>query len=308
MSRPTTSAVIVAGFVALAALVTIGTVSPGVGQQAPLPPSPKSLQVIQTLPAIPRGLDFLTTIRSDQYIELSSELLGRDMEPFAEVVTLVGAQLQPPMGNADTVMERLRDGKLGEEIPTRLVAFANVSAAPIKLKGKGRIAGYYDLYVTLSPTQESVGKVVFRSSGEKNGGGTFESRSTFWPLFELRPLGGGESIFVDTGKVPVPGFPMNLGSTGGRWSLKAPVPNAVRSFRSKPVFYEGEIIITVKRADQSARIPMAGGKDVAPFVGGPNLLAACAKIQAEFLRPGNVGLLGRVGFGSTKEFANLELE
>src|SRR5207247_2753168 len=158
----------------------------------------------------------------------------------------------------------------------------------------------------LSPTQESVGRTVFHRHGRD--GGTFESKSTFWPLFELRPLGGGKSIFVDSGEVPVPGFPMNIGSTGGRWSFKPPTKQAVRGFRARPVFYRGEIIITVKRADQDARIPMAGGEDVAPFGGGPDLIAKCAKIQAEFVGDGTIGELGRVNFPATKEFANLELQ
>jgi hypothetical protein len=254
-------------------------------------PTPKKVM-------IPKGQDFLTTIRSDQYIELSSDILGPKMEPFRETVTLIGAPLKPPIGNTDTIMERLEDGEPGQEIPTRLVAFANVSAAPVKLEGKGPLAGYYDLYVTLSPTAESPGKTVYYSKG--NGGGTFESTATFWPLFELRPLGGGKSIFVDTGTVPVPGFPMNIGSAGGTWSLKPPVPNAVRGFRAKGFFYQGEVIITAKRAGQtSAVVPMTFGGD---------LIAKCAKIQAEFVSQDNPGIRGRINFLSTKPFANLELE
>jgi hypothetical protein len=252
---------------------------------------------------IPRGLDFLTTIRSDQYIELSSELLGSGMEVFRETVTLIGAPLRPPIGNADTVMERMEDGEAGKEILTRLVAFANVSAAPIKLNGTGPLAGYYDLYVTLSPSVESTGRSIYYTSIDqfKNGGkGKFESVATFWPLFELRPLGGQkESIFVDTGKTPVPGFPMNIGSAGGEWSFKPPMVNAVRSFRAKGFFYHGEIIITAKRDGQTSPvIPMR-------FAG--ETIAACAKMQAEFLSSGNLGTLGRINFPETNEFANIEL-
>lgn len=254
---------------------------------------PRSKPVI-----IPKGQDFLTTIRSDQYIELSPELLGPDMETFSETVTLIGAPLNPPIGNTDTIMERLEDGEAGRPIPTRLVAFANVSAAPIKLEGKGALAGYYDLYVTLSPTAESPGNTTYYSNG--NGGGTFESVATFWPLFELRPLGGGKSIFVDTGRVRVPGFPMNIGSAGGSWSLKPPTENAVRGFRAKGFFYEGEVIITAKRTGQtSAVVPLAFGGET---------IAKCAKIQAEFVSSDNPGMRGRVNFLSTKPFANLELE
>jgi hypothetical protein len=247
---------------------------------------------------ISRGLDYLTTIRSDQYIELSAELLGDGMETFSETVTLVGIPLNPPVGNADTIMERLEDGEIGREIPTRLVAFANMSAAPIKLHGRGSMAGYYDLYVTLSPTQESPGRTIYYS--EDGTGGTFESIATFWPLFELRPLGGGDSIFVDTGTMPVPGFPMSIGSAGGTWSLEPPTKEAVRGFRAKPFFYTGEVIITAKRAGQdSARIPMLGGGD---------LIAKCAKIQAEFTSDADIGRLGRVNLGITKPFANLEFQ
>jgi hypothetical protein len=254
-------------------------------------PAPKKLM-------IPKGQDFLTTIRSDQYIEISAEMLGPGMETFSETVTLIGAPLNPPIGNTDTIMERLEDGETEQEIPTRLVAFANVSAAPIKLEGKGKLAGYYDLYVTLSPSAESPGKTIYHSYG--NGGGTFESVATFWPLFEFRPLGGGDSIFVDTGKVNVPGFPMNIGSAGGSWSLKPPTPNAVRGFRAKGFFYEGEVIITAKRAGQiSPIVPMKFGGDT---------IAKCSKIQAEFVNSDNPGIRGRINFLSTKPFANLELE
>jgi hypothetical protein len=247
---------------------------------------------------IPKGQDYLTTIRSDQYIELSPELLGPNMEGFHETVTLIGIPLNPPMGNADTVMERLRDGKAGEEIPTRLVAFANMSAAPIKLNGTGRLAGYYDLYATLSPAAESPGHTIY--SLKEDDGGTFESTASFWPLFELRPLGGGDSIFVDTGTHPVPGFPMNIGSAGGRWSFKPPFANAVRSFRSKPFFYHGEIVITAKREGQTlAKIPLKFGGDT---------IAKCAKIQAEFLDRSQIGRLGRSNFMHTAPLANLESE
>jgi hypothetical protein len=247
---------------------------------------------------IPKGQDFLTTIRSDQYIELSPELLGPKMEVFSETVTLIGIPLTPAMGNADTIMERLEDGKPGEEVRTRLLAFANVSAAPVRLKGESPLAGHYDLYVTLSPTRESPGASVYTFNGKD--GGTFESKATFWPLFELRPLGGGHSIVIDTGTMKVPGFPMNIGSAGGRWSHKPPFANAVRAFRAKPLFYHGEIEITAMRAGQtSAVVPLK--------FGGPTI-AACLKMQAQFVRQGEVAVKGRVNFGQTKEFANLELE
>jgi hypothetical protein len=201
---------------------------------------------------IPRGQDFLTTIRSDQYIELSPDLLGPKMELFSEFVTLIGVPLDPPIGNTDTIMERLDDAVPGSPVATKIVAFANMSAAPVKLSGDNALAGYYDLYITLSPTRDSPGETIYRVESDQ--GGTFESKAEFWPLFELRPLGGGRSIFIDTGRAKVPGFPMNLGSAGGRWSYHPPTPQAVTAFRGKPFFYQGEILITAKREGQIAAL------------------------------------------------------
>lgn len=246
---------------------------------------------------VPKGQDYLATIVSDQYIEISSELLGPKMETFSRTVTLLGAPLNPRIGNADTIMERLEDGETGQEIPTRLIAFANVSAAPIQLDGKGRLACFFDLYVTLSPTKESLGSTVYSASDEQ--GGTFQSQATFWPLFEFRPLGGGKSIFVDTGKMPVPGFPMNIGSAGGTWSVKPPFPNAVRGFRAKPFFYHGLITITAKRDGQTSPVvPMR-------FAG--ETIAACKKIQAQLTSQHELGALERVNFPFTKVDANQEI-
>jgi hypothetical protein len=93
---------------------------------------------------------------------------------------------------------------------------------------------------------------------------------------------------------------MNIGSAGGTWSFKPPVPNAVRAFRAKGFFYQGEVIITAKRVGQtSAIVPMTFGGDT---------IAKCAKIQAEFVSPENPGVRGRIDFLFTKPFANLELE
>ena len=245
---------------------------------------------------VPGGTDYLTTIRSDQYVEFSPEILGPGMEGFRETVVLIGAALFPAMGNADTVVERLADGEIDQEIPTRQTALAQVSAAPIKLEGHATSAGYYDLYITLSPTAESPGKVVYHS---KDGiGGTFESQATFWPLFELRPLGGGKSIFFDTGKVSVPGFPMTLRCQGAAWSRRPDVPNAVRAFRSRGVFTIGEAVFTAKRASQSAAIQIGGADE---------MIARCARIQAQFPSAEGPARRGRIGFPHTKAFANLEL-
>ena len=245
---------------------------------------------------VARGADYLTTIRSDQYVEFSPEVLGPGMEGFREMVVLIGAALFPAMGNADTIVERLSDGEIDQEVPTRHAALAHVSAAPIKLEGHGEGAGYYDLYLTLSPSAESPGKVAYQS---KDGiGGTFESQAMLWPLFELRPLGGGHSIFVDTGKVSVPGFPMTLRSWGAAWSRKPDAPNAVRAFRTRGIFTIGEVVFTAKRAGQSAAIKMGGAEE---------LIARCAKIQAQFPSAEGPARRSRINFPHPKAFANLEL-
>jgi hypothetical protein len=247
---------------------------------------------------IPRGQDFLATVRSDQYVELSPDLLGPNMELFSEFVTLIGIPLDPPVGNTDTIMERLEDAVPGRPVRTRIAAFANMSAAPIRLKGNNALAGYYDLYVTLSPTRDSFGETVYRLEGDD--GGTFESKAEFWPLFELRPLGRGQSIFIDTGRSQVPGFPMNIGSAGGHWSIRPPVANAVTAFRAKPLFYRGEVVITAQREGQIAALrPLT-------FTGAT--IAACAKIQAEFTSASSPGALGRQNLGVAKPSANRELE
>lgn len=246
-----------------------------------------------------RGQDFLTTVRSDQYIELSPDLLGSKMEMFAEIVTLVGIPLEPPVGNTDTIMERLDDAVDGMPVRTRLLAFANMSAAPVRLEGDSALSGYYDLYVTLSPSRKSPGESVYRA--ESDDSGYFESKASFWPVFEFRPLGGrGQSIVVDTGKVDVPGFPMNIGSSGGRWSRRPPTRAAVTAFRAAPFFYEGEVLITAERDGQTAaRVALTRA---------PMQIAKCAKIQAELTGPDYNGMLGRTNLGRAKPFANREFE
>lgn len=246
---------------------------------------------------ISKGQDFLHTVRSDQYIELSPDLLGPNMELFSEFVTLVGIPLNPAVGNADTIMERLEDAEHDRAVPTKIVAFANMSAAPVRLKGTGALAGYYDLYVTLSPTRDSPGQTIYRFNGDA--GGTFASKAEFWPLFELRPLGTGRSIFIDTGQAKVPGFPMNLGSAGGRWTTRPPTPQAATGFRAKPFFYEGEVLITAQREGQVAALrPLT-------FTGAT--IAACAKVQAEFTSQSYLGTMGRQTLGVAKSAANREI-
>jgi hypothetical protein len=246
---------------------------------------------------IERGQDYLVTIRSEQYVELTPELLGKGAELFSEFVTLIGVPLTPPIGNTDTIMERLEDAESGRPIRTRVAAFANMSAAPVLLKGDSAIAGWYDLYVTLSPTRESFGETIYTIEDDE--GGTFESKAEFWPMFELRPLGSGPSIFVDTGRQKVPGFPMNIGSSGGRWTRRPPSKYAATGFRAGPFFYEGEVVISAEREGQiSPEIPLSYGGAT---------IAACKKAQAEFVSDENPGRYARQNFGQTKPDANREI-
>ena len=245
---------------------------------------------------IERGQDYLATIRSEQYVELTPDLLGSGAELFSEFVTLIGVPLTPAIGNADTIMERLDDAVPGKPVRTRVAAFANMSAAPVAIRGDCAIAGWYDLYVTLSPTRESPGETVYTMDDDECG--RFESRAEFWPLFELRPLGSGPSIFVDTGTQKVPGFPMNIGSSGGTWTRRPPSKHAVLGFRAAPFFYEGEVVITAEREGQiSPLVPLS-------FRGAS--IAKCTKVQAEFIGPDNPGMFGRRQLGVTKSDANRE--
>jgi len=166
---------------------------------------------------IHRGFDFLYTKFAFQRIRIPADLLGPGMESFDEVVEFAGAPLSKNTGNADTIMERLEDAKYGDRIQTRLVGFGNVSARPIELRGSGPATGLYTLYVTLSPSMASPGSAIYftRDGGQT---GWANSEISLAPLFELRPLDGRESIFVDTGRTSLPGFPMDLVSDSGSWA------------------------------------------------------------------------------------------
>lgn len=234
------------------------------------------------------GLDYLTTIVAQQRIVIPADRLGGASEDFNEMVTFLGAPLNPPVGNADTIMERLEEIEFGKAVKTRLVAFANVSAAPIRMQIGDDEPIYFDLYVTLSPTEESPGETIYRTQDGHSG--VFESEISLSPLFELRPLGRkGESIFIDTGKTPIPGFPMRLGTTGGTWSRTPPTKHAVRSYGGESLFYNGEVFITAVDED------------------GKTLLAGCVKVQAEFSTLDTPGELARVNFPNPREYTNIEL-
>lgn len=166
---------------------------------------------------IARGFDFLTTLVAFQRLQVPASMLGPGMEPFDELVEFRGAPLADNIGTADTIMERLEDATFGKEVVTQLVGFGNVSARPITLRGSGQMAGDYHLFVTLSPTAPSFGRATYHSD---DGGlsGWVDSEVSLAPLFELRPVGGGTSVYVDTGVMPMPGFPMGLTSDSSRWT------------------------------------------------------------------------------------------
>jgi len=237
---------------------------------------------------LPRGVDYLTTVVAKQRITIPPEKLGGGKEGFDELVTFIGAPLFPKVGNADTIMERLEEGKIGSPVKTRLVAFANVSAAPIRIQIGDDEPTYFDLYVTLSPTMESPGQTVFYSDDGVSG--AFESEISLAPLFELRPLGakGGSSIFIDTGITPIPGFPMRLGTVKSTWTLNPTTENDVRHFAGRSIFYTGEVMI------------QAYGER-------HELLAACAKRQAQLVDEVDLGRFARIDFPTPKRFTNLEI-
>jgi hypothetical protein len=213
-----------------------------------------------------RNLDFMATIEAHQWIDVPQDLLGDGMEPFRQRVRFKGAPLAGEIGDADTIMERLDPIELEVPVRTRLVAFGNVSVEPIELRGTGPLAGRYHLYVTLSPTAESPGET--RLFGHGDASGAFASQISLAPLFELRPVDGGESLFVDTGQIPIPGFPMDMASSGGIWSRVPPRSGAVASERGQSLFYPGKVsIVTQKMVKETP-----DGDDI--------VLAGCEKKQA----------------------------
>lgn len=220
--------------------------------QAPVPPEDAG------------RLDYLTTLDAWQRVEVPKEMLGEGMEPYREAVDFLGAPLADAIGNADTVMERRGEFVLDDPVATRLVAFGNVSEKPIELKGEGELAGAYHLFVTLSPTEESPGEMTFFADSDL--GGTFRSTISLAPLFELRPVTGGDSIYVDTAQVELPGFPMELASSGGHWAQKPARPDAIGEVDAS-LFYPGKVSIITQKL-----MPGPAG-----FV---DVLAGCNKAQA----------------------------
>lgn len=210
----------------------------------------QALEVPEFPPApdadIRRGYDFLYTKIAFQRIRIPADLLGPGMEPFDEIVQFDGAPLSKNTGNADTIMERLEDATYGQQITTRLVGFGNVSAKPIELRGTGPMAGLYTLYVTLSPSTSSPGRATYYTN---DGGmsGWANSEISLSPLFELRPVDGRESIFIDTGRTPLPGFPMDLVSDSGPWQRHPVSPQDVRwDMAGQTLFWPEDLYILAR--------------------------------------------------------------
>jgi hypothetical protein len=210
----------------------------------------QALEVPEFPPApdadIRRGYDFLYTKIAFQRIRIPADLLGPGMEPFDEIVQFDGAPLSKNTGNADTIMERLEDATYGQQIATRLVGFGNVSAKPIELRGTGPVAGLYTLFVTLSPSTSSPGRATYYTN---DGGmsGWANSEISLSPLFELRPLDGRESIFIDTGRTPMPGFPMDLVSDSGPWQRHPVSPQDVRwDMAGQTLFWPDDLYILAR--------------------------------------------------------------
>lgn len=165
------------------------------------------------------GFNFWSTIRAVQRIRVPGNALGRDTDAFDEDVVFIGEPLPSPIGDTDTIMYREEPLVVGKPIRTRLVAFSNVSAAPIEIRGKGRQAGFYEVHVTLSSAKESTGTLTITSA--EGSRGNLEGTLTLYPRFEFRPIDGGEAIVLDSGKTDLPGLPLKVSSRGGAWSLRA---------------------------------------------------------------------------------------
>lgn len=235
---------------------------------------------------IARGFDFFSTICGCLRITISSGQEGGIGKGVNEIVTFIGANMKPAMGDADIIIERLEDAEIGKYARFRMLTLAIVSAAPVRIPMENGSAAFFDLYLTLSLTQQSRGKVAYFSDDGQSG--TFVAASTIIPLVELRPLGGGHSIFVDTGVTRLPSFPIELGISEGRWSRQPDTDYAVRYFDGGTVFYRDEL-----------RFQMLDPQT--------NVLLSCSKHQAEFPGEDQVRRFERINFRQPKRFANLEL-
>jgi hypothetical protein len=217
----------------------------------------QALQVPSFPPApdadVRRGYDFLYTHAAFQRIRIPGELLGQGMESFDQIVRFDGAPLSKNTGNADTIMERLEDASFGQRIQTRLVGFGNVSHRPIELRGTGPMAGLYTLFVTLSPSMSSPGSAIYYSQDESGDSGWANSEISLAPLFELRPLDGRESIFIDTGRTALPGFPMDLVSDSGAWQRHPVSPQDVQWDMAGQSLFWPEMLYIIARSRDPRR-------------------------------------------------------
>jgi hypothetical protein len=200
---------------------------------------------------VQRGFDFLTTKIAFQRIQIPAGMLGPGIEPFDEVVRFVGAPLSESVGTSDTIMERLEPAKFGETVKTQLVGFGNVTAEPIELRGTGELAGSYHIYVTLSPSLPSFGRATYHADDETGMSGWVDSEISLAPLFELRKVDGGTSLFFDTGVTPLPNFPMGLTSDSSRWARRAPEGKGTSWHVGESLYYTDDVLIIAQdRANQ----------------------------------------------------------
>jgi hypothetical protein len=116
----------VVGFLVIAHTVT--------GQVIPIPLTGQPVVAEEVV--APPGFDFWRTVRAVQPIYIPADFVGPDTDAFAADVVFVGRPLAVPLGDTDTVIYRKEPLGLGRTIGTRVVAFANITAEPIKITGK----------------------------------------------------------------------------------------------------------------------------------------------------------------------------
>jgi hypothetical protein len=241
---------------------------------------------------IQRGFDFLTTTVAFQRIQIPAGLLGPGMEPFDGVVRFVGAPLSGSVGTSDTVMERLEPATFGSTVKTQLVGFGNVTAEPVELRGTGELAGSYHIYVTLSPTVASYGRATYHADDETGMTGWVNSEISLAPLFELRRVDDGSSLFFDTGLTPLPNFPMGLTSDSSPWARRAPEGRGTSWPVGESLHYPEDVLIIAH--NRTANVDVAEVKallqnlaklppnhpDGVGSIGGvvPYLISACLKV------------------------------
>jgi hypothetical protein len=124
----------------------------------------------------------------------------------------------------------------------------------------GELAGRYHIYVTLSPTLPSFGEATYYADDESGTSGWVDSKVSLAPLFELRPVDGGESIFIDTGITPIPNFPMELTSDSSRWMRKAPAGKGMAWPVGESLHYPESVLIIAQ--ERAAEVDVAEVKAV----------------------------------------------